>query len=56
MPLRGGSNGIQTGKQQILELSADDAPVEVPPDDEVSWMSDGVESSDGVGCDVDVPR
>ena len=37
-------------------MSADDAPVEVPPDVDVGWMSEGVESSDGVGNDVVVPR
>ena len=58
MPVRCGNNGMQTRKKEILGLSADDAPVEVPParDDEVGWMSDGVESSDGVGSDVDAPR
>ena len=37
-------------------MSADDAPIEVPPDDDVGWMSDGVESIDGVGSDGDAPR
>ena len=56
MPVRGGNNGMIEGKQKILGLSADDAPVEVPPDVDVGLSCGGVEMRIEVGSGVDGPR
>ena len=58
MPVRGSNNGMQESKQIRFGLSADDAPVEVPPGGGVGLMNDGVESSDegGSGGDISTER
>ena len=56
MPVRGGNNGMIEGTKKILGLSADDAPVEVPPDVGVGLSCGGVEMRIEVGSGVDDPR
>jgi hypothetical protein len=50
------NNGMQTGKQEILGLSADDAPDEVPPVGEVGMKCDGVIAIDEIESSVDEPQ
>ncbi len=47
---------MQTGKQEILGLSADDAPDEVPPVGEVGMKCDGVIAIEEVESGVDEPQ
>ena len=56
MPVRGGNNGMIEGTQKILGLSADDAPVKVPPDVSVGLSCVGVEMRIEVGSGVDDSR
>ncbi len=56
MPVGGGNNGMQTGKQEILGYSADDAPDEIPPVGEVKMKCDGVKAIDDVGSFGDAPQ
>ncbi len=45
MPVRGGNKGMLSEKQRILRVSAEEAPVDVPPEVEVGLRNGGVESS-----------
>ncbi len=55
MPLHGGNKGILSEKQRILRLSAEEAPVDVPPEVEVALRNGGVEPSKDVESFVEAP-